>query len=76
MTSMTVWSMLMRPTSGRTLTAHQQTEAVAELAIEAVGISYGDERKAHGLGGDEGAVVADDRAGRDGSHTRRPGISN
>ena len=60
--------MLMRPTSGRTLAADKQAEVIAELAIEAVGISRGDKRETHGLGGDEGSVVADDGAGRDGSH--------
>ena len=57
------------PDERGTLTAHKQAEAIAELAIEAVGISHSDECETHGLGGDECAVVSDDGAGRDGSHT-------
>ena len=53
----------------RALAAHQQAEAVAETAVEAVAVSSRDEREAHGLGGDEGSVVADCRAGRNGAHT-------
>ncbi len=56
------------PDERGTLAADKQAEAIAELAIKAVGISRGDECKAHGLGGDEGSVVADDCAGLDGSH--------
>ena len=37
-------------------------------AVEAVGVAGSNEGEAHGLGGDEGAVVADDGAGRDGAN--------
>ena len=60
----------------RAFAADQQAEAVAKPAIETVGVARGDEREAHGLGGDKGAVVADYRSGRNiahADHARFPG---
>ena len=58
----------------RALAAHQQTEAVAERAVEAVGVARGDERQAHGLGGDEGCVVTDGCAGGNRAHAGDRGL--
>jgi hypothetical protein len=67
-TSRTDWSMLMRPASGARWPRTKQAEAVAEAAVEAVGVAHGDQREAHGLGGHKGAVVADHRAGGNAAH--------
>jgi hypothetical protein len=56
------------------LTAHKQGETVAEPAIEAISVSGGDKCETHGLGGDEGAVVADGGSRWDIAHGDDPGL--
>ena len=45
------------------LAANQKTEVIAERARKTVAVAGGDEREAHGLGCNEGCVVADGCAG-------------
>ena len=58
----------------RALAANQKIEMIAERAGEAVAVPGGDQCDAHGLCGDEGGVVADGCAGRNGADAYDRGL--
>src|SRR5579859_3333938 len=58
----------------RTLAADKDTEVISQLTIETVRVPRRNECEPHRLRGDKRAVVADGRAGSNGSHADDPGF--
>ncbi len=50
---------------GGSLAVDEDRSAIGECAVEPVRVANGEQGDAHGFGGDEGAVIADDLAGRE-----------